>query len=427
MRIAFWIILINLCEVVKLQNVFNCVKEIHLTGMRCQLDNIVISDTRKLILPSSDVVVRVSFGFSRMENLVTSELIAESLIQIDIINCTGIENFESVQLDKRFETVIVEDSDMEIVTESALESLLRLDVLKLNKNRIKFIHKDAFKHLEKAKRIELNFNQISWLHADTFVNCTNLKVLQLSSNSITEIPSKLFSRNKQLSELLLADNKILAIENKFPATLKLLKKLDLSANTCVNEVYSITQSAQFYRIAKGLSDCFKNFEELRNSNETTRKLLEQVESKANAFVDELNRKAREEAEVKSSEMKQIEEKIENFDDNFNQYKSNWANSHPRNGKAIDELNAKILEIEKKFEELKVASSTETAPANSQAVTSVEVQTNKSANCWMFSLLTSATSLLICLLIIYLAHRKTPKISSANGQCGCASLFVESKL
>lgn len=392
---TFWLALLLVITV-------SCRKDIHVcdvdsghSGLQCKLESITLDALSTISLPrdvSDEDVKVVKIEKSHLDRFPTKQFYEkfDNLIEIDINDCTGLKRLENSFLHVNLIDIDVKNSDLEEVGEIALSKLRRLVQLKLNRNRIKIIHKNAFNDLAKVERIEMDSNQISWLHDDTFAYCTQLKFLKLSNNKIVSITSKLFSRNVELNEIHLASNEICGIEKGFLTKLRILKKLDLIGNSCASINLLIPQSAYIAILSQKLSRCYEGFEVIRSGNETVDKIHDYYDKHLSEIMKSVESRANE-------TIKNLTEHLSNFD-----------------------VSPNFIHAVQKFDDVDMARDTEinvhaeasmTAARRSHGedeVTIYDNLQNELSKCWIITITTCLTTLFIFVAIVVIAHRRVIK-------------------
>lgn len=335
---------------------------------------------------------RIKFQFAHFESFAMNESRFEKINRIDITNCTGLKSLKSVLLGMKVNTVIIESSDVEVVDEDFLSKMRYLITLKMNRNSIKSIHKNAFKDLQRIERIELNANQISRLDDDTFAACEKLCVLQLESNELTQISSALLSKNLKLDELLLGNNEILAIEAGFPKKLKYLEKLELSGNICISENFTIAQSAKLNSISNKLSKCARSFEIIKDASKANEELLRHVNINVSEVINDITSHLEESLRIRT------EEAVGKIRYDYNLHESIRNDEPVQNPEHDESLYLRIEAIESDLRSL--------IGNSSSTVKSVAVHPQTS--CWPICLVTSAVAIFLAVLTVSLAYRKLVK-------------------
>lgn len=84
---------------------------------------------------------------------------------------------------------------------------LKVNILYLQKNRIKFIEKGSFNYMPKLKRLDLNENLLETIDIGIFQNLGSNIYLELENNKITFVDERAFENNTQL-HLYLNGNKL---------------------------------------------------------------------------------------------------------------------------------------------------------------------------------------------------------------------------
>lgn len=120
-------------------------------------------------------------------------------------------------------------------------------VLRLRRNRIRFVLSDAFAGLHRLHTLDLSHNLIQQLHPKSLEPCRSLEVLDLSSNYIAKVQSVARSASllPHLRQLILRDNQLLESigENELaPLASTSMTSLDLS-ECQLRSIYSTTFSS----------------------------------------------------------------------------------------------------------------------------------------------------------------------------------------
>ena len=178
-----------------------------------------ISNFRKLYLGGNEIVsVEPSiFKADYFENLRELKLNENKLNFIHANTFEGLGNLQILNLNNKFLRSI------EISTFNGLSSLQHLF---MNKNLINKIQPFAFSSLTNLKTLFLNSNKLDSISFSTFNGLENLEALWLQENKINSVDPFTFTSLKNLQTLYLHDNRINSIESFFElASLKKLKEL----------------------------------------------------------------------------------------------------------------------------------------------------------------------------------------------------------
>lgn len=400
----FFLVLLSV-HLVRTNNVTECVSN------TCKIDRANV-DTKFQVGLCSQIepeVNRITFQFSRFDIFAMNESCYDKIKRIDITNCTGMESLKNLLLNSRLETVTLEGSSVEFINDDFLSKMKKLYHLKLNQNQIKVIDKHAFKDLQVVEKIQLNFNQISWLHEDTFCYCQKLETLELAANQLTQIHSAIFSRNPNLAELLMTNNSILAIEKEFLKGIFKLAELNLKGNICADANFTILHSSSLNKVFKKLDKCFINFEIIRSANETNKKFMCEFRLNSSNVIHDLSVQLGEVLKSHSDEMDKIK-------DDF--YKMKFENEQLRASSQIhnqvDSGNGRLDEIESKLVKLieQSDSSTTQQPVDDETKSDSN-KSHKNYICWIISLITSAVSMFITIVVISVTYQKAAKSPRRN--------------
>lgn len=155
--------------------------------------------------------------------------------------------------------------------------LVNLKILKINSNSLEKIKSTTFKELKSLTILDLSHNMINKIDQNSFSFLENLEKLNLGSNRIEMLEINMFPYySTKLVELDVSYNLIKAIEPEFDA--KFNKNLQFigAENSCVDK-----------SLAKNLEKCYKNYEDLKNTKDTTTR---EVTTTAEATTKEINEK-----------------------------------------------------------------------------------------------------------------------------------------
>lgn len=180
---------------------------------------------------------------------------------IFIKNCTGLSTFNQSSFNNKMIYIEIYTTDLEIVGDQIFSKLNELRTLKVNKNNIRDVHKDAFKDLIKMESIEMDQNNINLLNEGMFSNNLKLKTISFQANKIIKLTSNIFVGCSKVYKIQLQNNRINEIENNFKNNLKVLSSINLSGNICINSSINYMLPLQSNDNELKLKQCYNNFNE----------------------------------------------------------------------------------------------------------------------------------------------------------------------
>ncbi|KAM5132185.1 toll-like receptor 13 [Mantella aurantiaca] len=170
--------------------------------------------------------------YSPLEQLAKTELQAFKYLDVlylDKCKIKKIHNTTWIGLEA-LRTLILERNALSSLPEFLFSPLINLRYLDLSKNHLTYINKEAFKHLQKLTHLILRSCKIAIITKDSFFHLWNLRYLDVQENSISKVKGMSFKKLTRLETLLLSGNKILTIQKSGLQGLKSLKTLSLSNN-----------------------------------------------------------------------------------------------------------------------------------------------------------------------------------------------------
>ncbi|XP_075461501.1 uncharacterized protein LOC142497516 [Ascaphus truei] len=150
-------------------------------------------------------------------------------------------------------TLIIERNQLSVLEDFLFSPLINLQFLDLSKNYLTYINNKAFFCLHHLKYLILKSCKLAAIKRNTFSFIENLKSLDVRDNSISFIKSQSFYKLKNLETLLLSGNKILTIQKYGLRGLHSLKYLSLSKNV-------------LYKVTNDTFSCLKSLVSLDLSN-----------------------------------------------------------------------------------------------------------------------------------------------------------------
>ncbi|XP_019621448.1 PREDICTED: toll-like receptor 13 [Branchiostoma belcheri] len=133
----------------------------------------------------------------------------------------------------KLEELKLDSNKISVIDEDAFAGLPSLKVLDLHGNMIQVLNKEILHQLEYLDMLNLSNNAIHTLEAQTFSEMKDLHVLDLSQNNLTltaEMPASLFTGPENLTSLYLAQNLISSCPEDLGRALPYLQHLDLQRN-----------------------------------------------------------------------------------------------------------------------------------------------------------------------------------------------------
>lgn len=169
---------------------------------------------------------------SPLEKLVNTELQAFKYIEVlylDKCKLKMIHNTTWIGLNF-LRTLVLERNALSSLPNYLFSPLINLRYLDLSKNHLTYINQDAFKSLHKLTHLILKSCKIAVITKYSFYHLWNLRYLDVQENSISLVKSRSFKELNRLETLLLSGNKIQTVQKFGLQGLKSLETLSLSNN-----------------------------------------------------------------------------------------------------------------------------------------------------------------------------------------------------
>lgn len=198
----------------------------------------------------------------------------DKVVTLIVIQCSGFKNLDKFTFLKRFTSIEIDQTNLEIIANENFRGLANLQNLFLTSNKIQTIQENSFEDLGELKKIKLNDNKIESLSENIFSRNKKLVEIDLNNNQLKVISAKLFSENLKLQTLLLGDNSITEIEQDFHQNLKYLRKVDFDNNKCIDEKFKVELFSQWSAESYKFKECNVNF------------AIEVLQSKLTKIIDE---------------------------------------------------------------------------------------------------------------------------------------------
>lgn len=184
-----------------------------------------------------------------------------NLQKIVFKNTTGVLSNNRTLFNQKITYIEITTSDLDYVGDLIFAKLKDVRTLKVNKNKIRNIHKDAFKDLVKVEKMEMDQNNIESLDDELFVNNLELKTFSCQNNKIKRLTSKLFAKWFKVSYIQFQNNWINEIDKNFVKNSHSLIKMNLSGNICVDLNFNLTlQNPTWTSMEFKLKQCFYNYD-----------------------------------------------------------------------------------------------------------------------------------------------------------------------
>nr|XP_017017649.1 leucine-rich repeat-containing protein 15-like [Drosophila kikkawai] len=163
-------------------------------------------------------------------NLAILEL-TPSLLTLQISNCSwysiNISEFSAVA---NLKTLEMRGGRLVKLLSDQFVELPHLEILDLQKNKIRVVFEDTFKGLSQLWMLCLNSNRLITLQENLFSPLPELSHLDLSDNNINGLPEGIFANNPKLQVICLRGGSFLSLSPKVLGPLKNLIFVDLSNN-----------------------------------------------------------------------------------------------------------------------------------------------------------------------------------------------------
>jgi Leucine-rich repeat (LRR) protein len=135
----------------------------------------------------------------------------------------------------KFKQLWIIGSGLKHVERRQLAKIPQLTFINFLNNDIESLPEDAFNDLVNLDTLIVRDNKIKLLPPKLLWNLPKLKIFASNGNQIELIPRDFFKNHRELEQIWINDNKIRRIEVDFTLLPK-LTILDLSSNSCINEV-----------------------------------------------------------------------------------------------------------------------------------------------------------------------------------------------
>lgn len=152
------------------------------------------------------------------------------------------------------------------VASNAFSSLLKLQGLILNNNKLSNINPNWFKNPATIDEVDLSFNQIKDLNKSSLMGLSNLKKLKLNGNMIQTIHPDSFSSQSRLTDLDLSENQLTRLSSRIFTSLKSLTVIKLYGNpwNCSCDAqYFVDSLKGLWCEKRGAPSVFRTFKRLK--------------------------------------------------------------------------------------------------------------------------------------------------------------------
>lgn len=249
---------------------------------------------------NQNIVKELTINGFVLYNLSNAFVKLTNLDKIIINSCTGLSSKNQTFSNQQLSYIEITSTDLEFVSEHLFSELSTLETLKMNKNKIKEIHKDAFKDQVKLETIEMDQNKIESLPDNVFVNNLNLKTISCQDNKIKKLTLKTFSGCLNVSKIQLQNNWIDEIEENFTHNLSPHLSIDFNENICIKTYLSFIQTANENELKK----CYLNYVfnqklEIMTNNFAASSTVKPLDNKVNKSVKQLEQELMELRDSKS--------------------------------------------------------------------------------------------------------------------------------
>lgn len=204
---------------------------------------------------SNECTNRRDVIISPRENIEFEALIMASAKNISFLPVKVSENFSNLLI------YDAHDCSIKEVRYVNFKNLTKLEVVKLNKNKISYLDKDSFKDLENLRELFLNENFIQFIDMQIFKPVRNLRYLQLDNNQISFLSKHAFNNLLKLEHIMIGHNLLeKLVDEHFKSNKKLitiwleknfiydlnstmfdhlynLQYIDLKNNICIDDYY----------------------------------------------------------------------------------------------------------------------------------------------------------------------------------------------
>lgn len=126
--------------------------------------------------------------------------------------------------------LFLEENNIVVINSGLFSSLEKLEILRLDGNKIEDVHNTSFENLVSLEELYLRDNHLDEIPSLLFSKTTKLRVLDLSDNLIEYIHDGTFTHLRNLELLSLAKNRIRTLQSFSLSGLVNLKELSLRSN-----------------------------------------------------------------------------------------------------------------------------------------------------------------------------------------------------
>lgn len=176
---------------------------------------------------SSNKISSESVGPDTFVDLIRLVILDLSYNRLRYVNNTLFQSQYSLQM------LYLSDNDIDMISDNSFSSLYNLHTLDLSHNRLKYLDIYTLNGLYVISNLLLSYNSIYNIHSDAFKNCSSVQDLTLEGNNLVSVPTALRSL-QFLKSLNLNNNSMNELSNESFQELKQLRHLTFSLNQIGN-------------------------------------------------------------------------------------------------------------------------------------------------------------------------------------------------
>ena len=208
------------------------------------------NDVRFLRIELSHTPFIIRELFAAFPNLQGLEIMFSDLSEIDSGSFVNAHNLRYIN---------IRNNPLRRLEANIFQNVTSLEQLLLWWNvELDYISENAFTGLENLRELQVISSKVPYILPRTFRPLFALQILEVTQTKLEYIDSRWFSTNRQLAELKMNSNSINALHRSL-LDLPQLTSLFLQGNTCVSNIFFISDSISRENARNALLPCFDNY------------------------------------------------------------------------------------------------------------------------------------------------------------------------
>ena len=151
---------------------------------------------------------------------------------------------------------------LEAIHPLLLSRLFNLEIIHLERNRLKNIDDHLFHHSFNLRELYLNNNELTSLKGNLLKNLTKLEILNVSFNKIDTIDDKIFKELKNLKQILLNNNELNCLNDQIFLGAANLEKIALHSNNFITDQLQLSLEKSVKFISFKTDHCDNNIDSI---------------------------------------------------------------------------------------------------------------------------------------------------------------------